>query len=168
MFRIQFITSGSSLLRSPATLLYIGRSHRILSTPTTPIKEDWKALHSGVSKAAGVECGPDLLQPNPIEKPKKKSTRRRAKTGSNADKSADAATKEGGERITSEDGPLKKPKRVNNLSALASGARGRDELCQYLTNRYMLSQDKKSARALDMKRVHVLSKPLCGKITFAV
>lgn len=168
MFRIQSITSGSSLLRSPATLLYIGRSQRILSTATTPIKEDWKALHSGGLKADGVACGSDLLQPSQIENPKKKSTRRRAKTGSNADKSADAAAKESGERITSGYGALKKPKRANNFSALASGALGQDELCQYLTNRYMPSQDKKSTRALDMKRVHVLSKPLCGKIILAV
>lgn len=193
MFRTFSLTSGLTLLRS-ASPTCTGRFSRIIPAAPKAVREDKKTLYTEVSAADGAASKPVLSQTNSAEKPKRKYTRRKAPTETNADSSTAQAATGDGQQNAAEDGtpntkrapkkdstlgerPQRKytrrtiPAAVNNVEALASGASDGDKVSKYLQMGYATTRAaRKSAhlKVADGKRVHVLSKKLCGKITCIV
>jgi hypothetical protein len=161
MFRALSTTSGITLLRCPPTHSFIQLWLQTASTtPSKPIKRGRKKPQSADAYVADIKHEPGLLE---SPKPKRKYTRGKAQTGSKRDD----AVVEVGEQKTAGVGTAKKKrtKRYNTadyLGRLASGARDEEGIQHYLKFVYP-GHGGRHGIAADGKRVHVLSKSLCGK-----
>ena len=165
MFRVLSTTSGASLLRCPSTLRYIRQASQAASlTPKPPTRAKRKP-RTKVTASSSIKVNPERTEDG-TEELKKKPVRRKVKTGSDADSATAQEGEKGREGSAVKDVTANKKGRPKtnakaDLEQLGTEARDGEGIVKYLKATKMVKGVRHPT--FDYKRVHIVSKSLCGK-----
>jgi hypothetical protein len=168
MFRALSTTSGSSLLRCPSTLGCIRQPYRVVSSkaksPTIVQKSPRKSLKSSSNIIAGLGT-----KDSETKSTKKGRTTRKIQTGSGVDSIATETADKDREDSAAKDKKEKKRRASRRVSIdiddLGPNIREEHAVQKYLNAVYKAKRRAIRSRIFDPKRVHIVSKSLCGKNT---
>lgn len=170
MFRALSLIGGSSLLRSPSTLDCTRQSYRTASSkaksPTIVKKGPRKTLKStsSINASLGEKDGETKAT-------KKRRGTRNIQTGSDVDNIAAKTAQKDGEHSAIKDEVKKRrlSRRVSiDIEDLGPNIRDEHAVQKYLKLAYKAKRRAIRSRIFDPKRVHIVSKSLCGKNMLAL